>query len=559
VYRFHALRTGGSGWATVAAVCLAGAAGGHVTDGLFAPWTTDWIQLLEMPAGNLADLYAWIGLAAGSFIAMKRSPVTLTVLAAAVLTRCGGEPQQAESTVPDFSPVSRVESGRPVAVMLTAYSTTLLADGKDRIPLRIAVVDSAGREITSAEDSVRVYVTGDGTVTSEDGGRLPVATDSAGVAYTAVRLVNGVAHLAFEAGRSPDRVKVEARSGTLFPGSHEIHTIPAGVELMTPTPQQLPPTTKRVDRMIGADISFLPQIENRADRFARGSGKFFEDGRQVDAIALLKEHGFNYIRLRIFDHPENEHGYSPGVGFCGLDSVMSMARRVKDAGMGLLLDFHYSDYWADPQQQNKPLAWADLDYPSLKDSMRSYTMSVLRAMESQGTLPDMVQIGNEINHGLLWPDGHIDNLDGLAGLLKAGVEAVQAVDPDMPIMMHLALGGQNEEARFWLDNMIARGVELDVIGLSYYPRWHGTLEDLSANLHDLVGRYHKPIIVVEYSDFKREVNDIVFDLPDDMGKGTAIWEPLGPQSGLFDREGNVTDLMGVYDELSAKYLGDPGR
>jgi arabinogalactan endo-1,4-beta-galactosidase len=443
--------------------------------------------------------------------------------------------------------------------MLTAYSTTLRANGKDWTRLRIAESDSAGREITSASDSVRLYVSGDGNLTAPDGSSLPVESDTAGVEYTPVRLMSGVATLDFRAGTSPDRVKVEARAGKLFPGSHEIHTIPADVELMTPTAAQLPPTTKHVDRMIGADISWLPEIENRAGRFSRGSGKFFENGQPIDAIALLKEHGFNYIRLRIFDHPENEHGYSPGVGFCGLDSTLSMARRVKNAGMGLLLDFHYSDYWADPQQQTKPQAWADLDFTSLEDSVRSYTMGVLEAMQRQGTLPDMVQIGNEINHGLLWPDGHIDHLDQLAGLLKAGVEGAEAVNPAMPIMMHLALGGQNDEARFWLDNMLARGVKFDVIGLSYYPRWHGTLEDLDANLHDLVQRYHKPVIVVEYSDFKREVNDIVFNLPDGMGKGTAIWEPLGFGSGLFDREGNVTDLMEIYDGLSAKYLGSSER
>jgi arabinogalactan endo-1,4-beta-galactosidase len=153
--------------------------------------------------------------------------------------------------------------------------------------------------------------------------------------------------------------------------------------------------------------------------------------------------------------------------------------------MGLLLDFHCSDYWADPQQQNKPLAWVDLDHATLKDSLRSYTTAVLRAMEGQGTLPNMVQIGNQVNHGPLWPEGHISNLDHLAGLLEAGVEGTEAVDPDMPVMMHIALGGQNNEARFWLDNMIARGVKFDIIGISYYPRWHGTLEDLYSSLHDL--------------------------------------------------------------------------
>jgi arabinogalactan endo-1,4-beta-galactosidase len=135
------------------------------------------------------------------------------------------------------------------------------------------------------------------------------------------------------------------------------------------------------------------------------------------------------------------------------------------------------------------------------------------------------------------------------------VEGVEAVAPDIPVLMHIALGGQNREARFWLDNMLARGVRFDVIGLSYYPRWHGTLEDLYRNVHDLATRYHKPIIIVEYGNFIREVADVVFSLPDGMGKGTAIWEPLGPRSGLFDPEGNVTELMQVYDSLSAEYLG----
>jgi arabinogalactan endo-1,4-beta-galactosidase len=238
---------------------------------------------------------------------------------------------------------------------------------------------------------------------------------------------------------------------------------------------------------------------------------------------------------------------------------MSMARRIKAAGLQFLLDFHYSDYWADPQQQNKPLAWADARYEALKDSVRNYTSAVLRAMQRQGTLPDMVQIGNEVNHGILWPEGHISNLDQLAGLLQAGVAGVEAVSPRMPVMMHLALGGQNDEARFWLDNMLARGVTFDVLGLSYYPRWHGTLEDLYRNTHDLVDRYHKPVIVVEYSDFKREVHDIVFGLPNGMGKGTAIWEPLGFMSGLFDREGNVADGIRLYDELHARYVEGANR
>jgi len=446
-----------------------------------------------------------------------------------------------------YDAVTKVESGKPVSVMLTTYSTTLIANGKDNTHMRVAITDSLSREITSANDSIRIYVTGDGKVLTADKKEPVYKTDTSGIKYAAFKLTDGTCDLVFVAGTKPDKVKVEAKSGKLWPGGHEIHTLPADLIMMKPSEAELVPTTKKIGRMIGADISFLPQIE------ARG-GKFYDNGKETDAIELLHNHGFNYIRLRIFDHPENENGYSPGKGFCDLNHALAMAKRVKKAGMKLLLDFHYSDYWADPQQQNKPAAWADLDFETLKDSVRTYTTNVLLAFKNQDVLPDMVQIGNEINHGFLWPDGHISHPDQLAELIRAGVDGVVAVDPDLPIMLHLALGGQNKEARFWLDNMIARGVNFDIIGISYYPRWHGTLNDLDFNLHDLVNRYHKPINVVEYSDFKKEVHDIVFSLPDDMGKGACIWEPLNWRSRLFNKEGETTPLISVYDSLHAEYL-----
>ena len=278
-----------------------------------------------------------------------------------------------------------------------------------------------------------------------------------------------------------------------------------------------------------------------------------DGGEERDAVRILADHGFNSVRLRLFVNPENPEGYSPEIGYCGLDYTKRMARRIDDAGMGFLLNLHYSDYWADPQQQNKPLAWQDLAFDELKAAMEQYTTAVVTELAAQGTPPDMVQVGNEINHGLLWPDGHISNLDNLAELLKAGVEGIRAADPEIPVMMHIALGGQNEEAVFWLGNMIARGVEFDVIGLSYYPRWHGRLNDLQANVNDLVDRYGLPVNVVEYSQFKPQVHEIVFGLPDDLGNGTAIWEPL---RSFFDPETREpTDQLRIYNELSAEHLG----
>jgi len=466
-----------------------------------------------------------------------------------VFLQCSQPEKKIETPVDEFASVSKVDSGKPVSVMLTSYSTTLLADGKDQARLRIAVIDSAGREITSALDSIRIYVTGDGKITLPDGSVPEMHTDTSGIQYIACQLVNGLCKMIFVAGTEPDKVKVEARSGELWPGAHEIHTLPSDFENKKPNSTELSETTKPIDRMIGVDISWLPQLE------ARGM-KFYENGEEIDALKLLSQHGFNYIRLRIFVHPENENGYAPGEGYCDLDHTLAMAKRIKEAGMKLLLDFHYSDYWADPQQQYKPASWADLDFETLEDSVKFYTSWVLRALNKQGTPPAMVQVGNEINHGLLWPEGHISHPDQLAGLLKAGVAGVEAVDPNVPVMMHIALGGQNKEAVFWLDNMLARGVKFDIIGLSYYPRWHGTLSDLKFNLNDLAKRYNKPLNVVEYSDFKEQVHDIVFSLPDDLGKGAAIWEPLGWRSGLFTHEGEVTPLMSVYDKLHREYLGE---
>ena len=455
--------------------------------------------------------------------------------------------EEQEAKIPDFSSVSQIDQGKPISVMLTAYSTTLIANGKDKTKLRVAVIDSLNREITSAEDSIRLYVTGDGSLKTMDDLDFTFGSDSTGTKYAMAKLDHGILNLQFIAGTTPDKVQVEAKSGTLWPGGHEIHTLPNDFEYKTPAKDQLPETTKPIDRMIGADISFLPQLEHRGI-------KFTENGKEIDAIALLKEHGFNYIRLRIFVNPENEKGYSPKDGYCDLDHTLAMAKRIKDAGMKFLLDFHYSDYWADPQQQFKPKAWEGLDFDELQVTVTNYSSDVLNAMKNQGTMPDMVQVGNEINHGMIWPDGHIGNPDGLADLLKAGIKGVNDVDSSIPIMMHIALGGQNDEAVFWLDNMIARGVQFDIIGLSYYPRWHGTLNDLYANLHDLAKRYNKPLNVVEYSDYKKEVHDIIFGLPDGMGKGAAIWEPLNWRTDLFDREGAVNDKIKVYDELNEKYL-----
>lgn len=301
----------------------------------------------------------------------------------------------------------------------------------------------------------------------------------------------------------------------------------------------------KFDKILGADISFLPQLE------AAGK-KFYDKGVQVDAFDLLKNHGFNYVRLRIFNNPGADSGYSKK-NYCGLEETSKMAFRIKAAKMGFLLDFHYSDNWADPQKQFKPSAWKNATFQQLQDSIYAFTKNTLLVLKKQGTLPEMVQVGNEINHGLLWPDGKIQNLDTLAAFLKAGINGVKEVDKHIKVMLHIACGGQNAESRFFIDNMLKRGVAFDVIGESYYPEWHGTPDSLKKNLTDLNVRYKQEVMVAEYSQHKQEVNDIEFNLPGNKIKGTFTWEPLSWGEAIVDQQGNTNDFVNTYSRLSKTY------
>lgn len=239
----------------------------------------------------------------------------------------------------------------------------------------------------------------------------------------------------------------------------------------------------------GADLSFVDEIE-------REGGAYYDGDRPGDVLDIVQASGVNSIRLRIWNEPAG--------GYCNLERTLAMARRIKERGLHLLLDFHYSDKWADPANQWKPRAWEGLDYDALRDAVGLYTADVLHALRDAGALPDMVQIGNEITPGMLWDDGRVDgehDTDGqwkrFAGLVKSGIDAARSVDPAIEIMIHIDRGGDNASSVKFFDRFREQGVEFDTIGLSYYPWWHGTLDDLRANLADLALRYGKPIIVVE--------------------------------------------------------------
>ncbi len=449
---------------------------------------------------------------------------------------------------------AKVETtGVPTEISLTPYKTTMMADGQDVSVVNVSVFDSEGREVPDASNMIQFVVEGDAKIIGVGNGdpsshEPDKCTDGAWQRS----LFNGKCQLLIQAGDHPDKIHVEARSPNLWAGSTDIHTVsPASLAGVTIDPKYIlkgeAAKPRKVDKMIGADISFLPELE------ARGL-KFKDEGVEKDAIEILKLHGFNYVRLRIFNDPAQEKGYAPQKGFCDLEHTKAMAKRVKASGMKLLLDFHYSDYWADPGKQFKPKAWEGLDFVNLKKALYDYTFEVISQLKAQGTPPDMVQIGNEINHGIVWPEGAVANLDSLAQLLCAGTAAVKAVEPNTVMMLHVALGGQNDESVFFIENMLRRGVHFDVIGESYYPKWHGTLDDLRDNLNDLVRRFDKDVIVVEYSAKKEEVHKIAFDLPGGKGKGACIWEPLNTWESVFDREGKSKDLLKLYDEFKVEYL-----
>ncbi|MBS1533239.1 MAG: glycosyl hydrolase 53 family protein [Bacteroidetes bacterium] len=433
--------------------------------------------------------------------------------------------------------------GQPFEVQITPYKTTMKADGKDTALIAVVIIDNEGRAVESANNLVTFKAMGKGKIVAikKDDNTVITAPDN-GVWKTNV--FKGRCDVIVQTTTERGALKFEAKSDSLWTGSTDIQAVWPGVPHPVTNAVYKPHKVK--DKILGADISFLPELESRGMKFS-------DNGVQKDAIPILKDHGFNYIRLRIFNDPAAPKGYSPGKGFCDLEHTKAMAKRIKAAGMKFLLDFHYSDTWADPGKQFKPAAWQGEDFKALKKSICDFTAKVMQELKDQGTAPDMVQVGNEINHGMIWPDGAINNLDTLAQFLYSGISAVKAVSPHTAIMLHIALGGQNSESRFWLDNMEQRKVPFDVIGLSYYPKWHGTLTDLKNNMDDLAKRYPQQVMVAEYTYLKAEVNDIAFNLPDGKSLGTFIWEPINTWEQFFDKDGKTNALINVYPTIAAKY------
>ena len=244
----------------------------------------------------------------------------------------------------------------------------------------------------------------------------------------------------------------------------------------------------------GADVSALPQLEAAGVRYS-------DDQGQADLLVILQRNGFNAIRLRVWNQPGQDLRFpanqSGPEGYSSPAQVVAMAKRAQALGLDVLIDFHYSDWWADPGKQYVPVAWEAMTVPQMTQALAEFTRQTMVQLKQAGVTPKWVQLGNEITNGMLWPLGRVPQWDNLAGFLKAGGTAVKSVFPDSQLILHLDCGGDNYKSRRWFDAIRAQQVPFDIIGLSFYPGWHGSLAQLTANLQDLQTRYQKPVMVVE--------------------------------------------------------------
>ncbi len=248
----------------------------------------------------------------------------------------------------------------------------------------------------------------------------------------------------------------------------------------------------------GMDLSTLLELE-------RLGAKYYDGGRERDILDIMKDYDVDTIRLRIWNDPWGKNHESYGAGENDVPTTLEIAKRVSEKGLGVLMNFHYSDFWADPGKQIKPKAWEGMTVEELAQAVYDFTFDTMELFKKEGVNITMVQVGNELSNGLLWPEGKIDvdagigEYDNIAKFVSAGIRAVRKSNPDIPVMLHLDNGGNNELYRRWFDNYVARGEDFDLIGLSYYPFWHGTMDQLINNMNDMAKRYHKDLIIAEVS------------------------------------------------------------
>ena len=245
---------------------------------------------------------------------------------------------------------------------------------------------------------------------------------------------------------------------------------------------------------LGADISGTTELE------AHGKQLYNAAGEPRENTQLMKELGLNAVRLRVWVNPRD--------GFCRPDDVLQMASRAKALGMELMIDFHYSDWWADPGQQNIPAAWKEMNYEEMRQALAEHTRSTLLLLKTNGIDVKWVQVGNETTNGFLWPMGRAtENMKQYAGLTQAGYEAVKQVYPEAQVIVHLDQARDPKRYNFIFDGLRANGAKWDIIGVSIYPYWDqqdkkekkdsGTLKHALKNMKSMVKKYDTPVMVVE--------------------------------------------------------------
>jgi arabinogalactan endo-1,4-beta-galactosidase len=322
------------------------------------------------------------------------------------------------------------------------------------------------------------------------------------------------------------------------------------------------------DYAVGADLSFLRQAEQR--------GTVFKDGGQAKpGLQIFKDHGYNWVRLRLFHTPTQLPN--------NLEYTIASAQEARKLGFKFLLNYHYSDAWADPGKQTIPKAWQGKSHDELVQAVFEYTRDTIVAFREAGVLPDMVQVGNEITPGMLWPDGRLPgNWRNFADLLNAGIRGVEAgrgTNAPPRTMIHIDKGGNRSATKWFFDNLHSHGVSYDVIGQSFYPWWHGSLLDLRENLNFMATEYRKDIILVEIAycwrpteyrtkpgpfpetpqgqrEFLEEVNRLALNTPDHRGNGIFWWEPAVTgrlrSRGFFDDDGNALPVINVFNRFTRK-------
>jgi arabinogalactan endo-1,4-beta-galactosidase len=298
----------------------------------------------------------------------------------------------------------------------------------------------------------------------------------------------------------------------------------AGCKKSGPTPLPTPPPPT-VEFAKGADISWITEMESQNIIF------YNNNGVQTECMTLLKSLGMNTFRFRVWVNPANNWN--------NVTDVIAKAVRAKNLGMRIMIDFHYSDSWADPGQQTKPAAWASQDIAALKTSVYNHTYNVLNALKSNGITPEWVQVGNETNDGMLWPEGRAStNMANFAQLVNAGYDAVKAVNASTKVIVHISNGNDNSLFRWIFDGLKNNGAKWDVIGMSLYPNatnWSTMTTQCLSNMNDMIARYDKEVMVVEVGmswdqpaacqSFLSDIINKTKSIPNKKGLGVLYWEP----------------------------------